>query len=290
MKSLLNFIPAKWKVRGEEKAKGEAQLALGGDSLAFWEQRLGWSPEAARYLATAFTFGVRENIATVLEKAQQLSDTEKFEEQLFKRLEEDPSIIGAALEASKFISTEELRDLLGRVLAGDVSKPGSVSRRAVSVAQDLTPSDLREFLKLRSATWLNDDPAVLGCLLILGPQSGMYSSEAFLTFGIDEIGVDFYTFGEFQNLGLIQERTGGLLYSLPENEDACRLSYGKRTLLLKPTGGDRSFEVGLYAFTKAGAEILSLFIDEEFPTFGGYVEEVCRHIRTSGLEVAQIDN
>ncbi len=289
MKLLTNFIPAKLKVRGEARAKGEAQLALGEDSVAFFEQRLNWSPEAARYLATAFTFGVRENIATVLEKAQQLSDAARFEEQLFKRLEEDPSIIGAALEASKFISTEELRDLLGRVLAGDVGKPGSVSRRAVSVAQDLTPSDLREFLKLRSATWLNDDPAVLRHLLILGPMSGMYSPLVFLRFGIDEIGVDFYTFGEFQQLGLIQERTGGLLYSLPDNVDSCLLSYGKRTILLKPTGDDRGFEVGLYAFTKAGAEIIGLFMDEEFPAFDDYFKEVCGHIRSSGFEVTEVD-
>ena len=77
LKSLLSFIPAKWRVREEVKAKGEGQLALARESLDFWG-RMGWSPEAARYLATAFAFGVKENVAAVLEKAQELSDTPDF--------------------------------------------------------------------------------------------------------------------------------------------------------------------------------------------------------------------
>ena len=184
------------------KAKGEGQLALGENSLFFWEERLGWSPEAARYLATAFAFGVRENIAAVLERAQQLSESPNFEERFVNRSHEDPSVSGAVLEASKFISSKELRDLLGRILASDVSKPGSVSRRAVSLAQDLTPNDLREFLKLRAVFWHDPTSAASGHLLVLGKRLGLYAGE-FLSFGSDEIGVNYYTFGEFQPLGLI---------------------------------------------------------------------------------------
>ena len=91
LKSLLKFIPAKWKVREEVKAQGEGQLALGQSSLDYWE-RLGWPPQAARYLATAFTFGVRENIAAVMEKAQQLSDSSDFGQHFANRVLEDPSV------------------------------------------------------------------------------------------------------------------------------------------------------------------------------------------------------
>ena len=91
-------------------------------------------------------------MAAVLERAQQLSDREGFEDRFVKRLQEDPSIIGAVLDASRFVTSEELRDLLGRILNEDVNQQGSVSKRAVSVAQDLTSHDLQEFLKLRGAT------------------------------------------------------------------------------------------------------------------------------------------
>ena len=203
---LLGFIPAKWKLREEVKAHGEGQLALGGKSLEFWMHRLGWSPEAARYLATAFTFGIRENVAAVLEKAQQLSDSGGFEYEFMQRAEEDPSVIGAALEASRFINSEELRDLLGRILAEEVSEPGSVSSRAVSVAKDLSPNDLREFLKLKAVAWQGADPGDDSCFLVLGKKPNLYSSE-FLSFGSDEVGVNYHTFGEFQSLRVAYSRS-----------------------------------------------------------------------------------
>ena len=286
MKLLTNFIPAKWKVRGEAKAKGEAQLALGEESIAFWEQRLNWSPEAARYLATAFAFGVRENIATVLEKAQQLSDTERFEEQLFKRLEEDPSIIGAALEASKFISAEELRDLLGRILAGDVGNPGSVSRRAVSVSQDLPPMILEEFLKLRSVTWVSGEGSDRNCMLVMGKRLGLYDRE-FLSFGPDEIGVNYHTLGEFLQLGLVQERPYGFSLGQISNEEDLYLVNSKRTVSIRWIDEGSRLSIGMYALTNAGAEILRLFLDDECPELEGYFEEVFKYWLEDGFAVVE---
>ena len=288
IKPLLKFIPAKWKVREEVKAKGEGQLALGENSLLFWEERLGWSPEAARYLATAFAFGVRENIAAVLERAQQLSESPNFEKRFVNRSYEDSSVSGAVLEASKFISSKELRDLLGRILASDVSKPGSVSRRAVSLAQDLTPNDLREFLKLRAVFWHDPTSAASGHLLVLGKRLGLYAGE-FLSFGSDEIGVNYYTFGEFQPLGLIQERSYGMGLSITDQVDGIYLTNCKRTISLRPTGEQRTLQAGMYAVTNAGGEILSLFIDAEFPALEGYFEEVCAYWRGQGLEVQEVD-
>jgi hypothetical protein len=45
----------------------------------------------------------------------------------------------------------------------------------------------------------------------------------------------------------------------------------------------------MYAVTNAGGEILSLFIDEEFPALEGYFEEVCAYWRGQGLEVQEVD-
>ena len=291
IKSLLKFIPAKWKIREEVKAKGEGQLALGENSLLFFEQRLRWSSEAARYLATAFTFGVRENVAAVLEKAQQLSASEDFEEQFVKRVQEDSSVIGAALETSKFISSEELRDLLGRILSSDVGEPGSVSRRAVSVAQDLTPNDLREFLKLRAVTWRYTGLEFSGHILVLGKRLGIYASD-FLSFDSEEVGVDYHTFGEFQQLGLLQERSRGVEFLFADNADVIHLANGKRIISLLPTGEDSQLGIGMYALTKAGDEILSLFDDDdnEFATVEGYFEEVCEYWRGHGFEVVEVDD
>ncbi len=288
IRALLRFIPAKWKIREEVKAKGEGQLALGADSLSYWEQRLGWSPEASRYLATAFTFGVRENVAEVLGRAQQLSETHDFEAGFVNRVNEDPSVSGATLEASKFTTSEELRDLLGRILASDVAKPNSVSRRAVSVAQDLTPRDLQQFLKLRAATWRDTHPESERCVLVLGKRRGLYS-EDFISIGSGEIGIDYHTFGEFQQLGLLQERAYGLVFEIGDKIGEFQLKNGLRTVTLRPAGVDSALQLGMYALTKAGNEILSLFMNEAFPSIEGYFEEVCSFWRHHGFDVTEED-
>ena len=287
LKQLLGFIPAKWKLREEVKARGEGSLALGEQSLEFWVHRLGWSPAAARYLATAFAFGIRENVAAVLEKAQQLSPSEDFDHQFMLRAEQDPSVIGAALEASRFITTEELRDLLGRILAEEVIEPGSVSSRAVSVAKDLSPNDLREFLKLRAVAWRGAEHGDDSCFLVLGKTPNLYSSE-FLSFGSGEVGVNYHAFGEFQSLGLLQERPHGILLTLHLDGETARFSHGNRILSLRPTNSEPAIGIGMYDLTNAGKEILRLYLDEESPYLDGYFDEVSNVWREMGLEVEEV--
>ena len=287
VKSLLGFIPAKWRVRGEVKAKREGQLAVGETSLQYWE-RLGWSPEGARYLATAFAFGVKENVAAVLEKAQDLSDSQDFESQFLTRISENPSIIGAALEASKFTSSEELRDLLGRILASDAGNPDSVSRRAVSVAQDLTPKDLQEFLKLRAVTWRGAKLSTTGCMLVMGERMGLYG-EKFLSFDSNRVGVEYHTFAEFQQLGLLQEHPYGISLRFEGEIVERRLINGERAISLRPTSAHSELQLGNYALTKAGSEILSLFFGEKFRALDGYFDEVCEHWQEHGFEVAELN-
>ena len=287
MKHLLGFVPAKWKLREEEKAKGEGRLALGEQSLDFWEHRLGWSPAAARYLATAFSFGIRENVAEVLEKAQQLSPSGDFEHQFMERAEQDPSVIGAALEASRFITTEELQELLGRILAEEVNEAGSVTSRAVSVAKDLSPDDLREFLKLRAVAWRGVGSGHNDCFLVLGKRTGLYSGQ-FLSIGSDELGVNYHAFGEFQSLGLLQERPYGMFFKLDLGVETIRFSHGNRILSLRPTEPGSAIGLGIHTLTNAGQQILGLYLDEQFRRLDGYFDEVANIWRGMGFEVEEV--
>ena len=251
--------------------------------------RLGWSPAAARYLSTAFAFGIKDNVAAVLEKAQQLSPSKDFEYQFMLRAAKDPSVMGAALEASKFVTTEELRELLGRILAEEVSEPGSVSSRAVSVAKDLSPNDLREFLKLRAVAWRGVEPGDDSCFLVLGKTKGLYSEE-FLSFGSGEVGVNYHTFGEFQSLGLLQERPYGIKLTLDVQGESVRFSHGNRVLLLRPIKPDAGIGLGMYDLTKAGKEILGLYLDEETAQLEGYFDEVANIWRGMGFDVEEVTN
>lgn len=289
IKQVTSFIPKSWKVREEVKAQGEGQLALADSSVDFRQQRMGWGPEASRYLATAFAFGIRENAAAVLEAAEKISREQDFGDRFLRRAIEDPSIIGATLEASKFTSSAELQDLLGRILAGDVDAPGSVSRRAVSVAEDLSPADLREFLKLRLAIWIVKAKREIpfACILVMGRRVRR-DGQPFLSFDFVEMGIDFHAFGEFQSLGLLQARPLGVDVGWKDTNDPLYWSYGSRHIALSPTAEDNSITVGDYLLTKAGMEIMSLFVDAEMVPLEGYFEEVCEYWRRQGMEVTEL--
>ena len=285
-----HFVPAKKRVREEVKAKGEGQLALGENSLQLWRERLGWSEDSARYLASAVALGIRENVAAVLDKAQRLHDSGDFEGEFTKRLIKDPTVIGPVIEASKFVSNEELRDLLGRLLNEDVSRPGSVSKQTVSVAQDLTPLDLQEFLKLRAVFWRVQATDLEECFVVVGPRVSMFGAES-ISFDPENIGIDYHTFGEFQQLGLLQERFGGALFR-PTGYDECDLICSQRIAKVRlnenESEGEGRLPVGMHVLTKAGTEIINLFLDEDFPPLEGYFEEVCDHWRSQGHEVSEV--
>lgn len=186
------------------------------------------------------------------------------------------------------MSSDELRDLVGRILAGEVDKPGSVSRKTVSIAQDLTPHNLQEFLKLRAVAWRNNPRSANdGCMIVLGKRLGLYDTE-FISFGSDEIGVNYYDFGELQQLGLLQERAYGIGFAFSNETNEVELGYGERIISLRPTAENRAVSLGMYALTRAGEDILTLFIGEEFAPVEGYFEEVCEHWRQTGLEVVEL--
>ena len=288
IKGLLEFLPKKRKVRGEVIAKGEGQLASAESSLRIFQERLGWSPQSARYLATAFAFSATDNSAAVLAEAQRISQSESFEDALIGRLEEDPSVVGASLQASRFVSSDELRELLGRILASDVDSPNSVSRRAVSVSEDLSPDDFRAFLKLRPMIWSLRFLQATGYLLVIGKRSSLLRSD-FISFGPSELGINFLGFGDLQQLGLLQERVEGILVNWENlgTEEILLVNAG-RTVRVKRIDNDSSMLLGMYTLTKAGREIIDLYMNDEFPSLQGYFEEVCAFWQRAGLQVEEV--
>ena len=277
------YVPATWKIRKEKEANVKTHIELAERSFAFWK-KLGWKPASARYLATALALGITENGTAVLEKAQEISESPNFEDDLLNRIREDPSILGPALDASRFTTADELRDLLGRIIAGEVDKPGSFSRQTVTIAQNLTTENLHDFLKLRAVSWCRVLPEGEAFSLVIGKRLSLYGKDV-LSFDWAKIGVSYHAMGEFQHLGLLQERPYGA--GLPSDDGVWRLRHGGRIISVRAPGNDVSLEFGMYIPTRAGADILGIFLDEEFPPLEGYFEEVCGYWRSQGFEIEE---
>ena len=278
------YVPATRKIRKEKETNVKTQIELAEDSVAFWK-KLGWKPASVRYLATALALGANENAAAVAEKAQEISESPNFEEDLLNRIREDPSLLGPALDASRFTTADELRDLLGRIIAGEVDKPGSFSRQTVTIAQNLTTENLHDFLKLRAVSWCLVLPEGKVINLVIGKRLSLFGKKDVLSFDWEKIGVSYHAMGEFQHLGLLQERPYGA--GLPSDDGVWRLRHGGRIISVRAPGNDVSLELGMYIPTRAGADILGIFLDEEFPPLEGYFEEVCGYWRSQGFEIEE---
>lgn len=65
----------------------------------------------------------------------------------------DPNWRGRFLTACQDVSEPEIRKLFAKLLADEVSEPGSFSKRALSILEQFTPDDARLLEKLRSRVW-----------------------------------------------------------------------------------------------------------------------------------------
>lgn len=287
------YIPRKWKIRGERVAEAEGRIES-GEKIHVALERIGWNKDAAKIGATMemLSNSTNQNIMETMMKAESYSESSDFLESLTKRGSKDMSVIGPVIEASRFVGDEYLRDLLGRILAGDVDRPGSVSPITVSVAKNLNPEVLRKFLRLRAVTWTwveidgTDDIRPRRPLLLVQLGDG----EGFLPDAF-QILYEKYDFSymdrqSFESFGLTYPPIYGGVGLKIEN---AKLRNGIREIELK-SEETRRLDLGVYGFTDAGSEIIGTYLNEEFDAIDGYFEEVCNRWRAEGFEVDVSNN
>ena len=282
------FVAAKKRVRGEIVAEGEAQFELAEKSIELWEQRLGWSLSATRFLATSIAIQNIENAASVLELAKEIHGSETFEADFTQRAANDPSVIGPTLQASKFTTSDELRSLLGRILASDVGSPGTVSRRTITIAENLGPKELAEFLKLRAAAWrVVDSDAEYK--LVLGNAMSILEP-GFITYGSSEIGVSYKNLRDLVEIGLISYNPSGENLALSDDEEGIRMEYLDQAIFLVPRRKGQLMRTGQIDLTTPGIEIMKLFMSDTYTFPTGYFEEACRFWESDGWDVEVIES
>lgn len=290
-KPVLDRFPQKEKIRGERVAEAEGRIES-SEKIHVALERIGWNKDAAKIGATAEMLSnfANQNLMETMMKAESHSASPDFLESLAERGSDDLSVIGPVIEASRFVGDEYLRDLLSRILAGDVDQPGSVSPITVSVAKNLNREVLRRFLKLRAVAWIEIgqvtfDPST--------PFLVVQLDKAFLP---DAFHLLFKKYGfaypdrqQFESFGLTHPPLiGGMGIEIEENVTV-RLRNGTREISLK-TRETRSLDLGVYSFTDAGGEIIGTYLNEDFDAIDGYFEEVCNRWRADGFDVEVSDN
>ena len=139
----------------EMRAETRARIALIETSANEIARQMKIDPEYARTAANKFGQRIiREqiNLDTICEKAvEQLGSNDASEGESNSEKSIDDDWLNTFEEEARKKSTEDMQDYFGRLLAGEIKKPGSSSIRAIRILGTLDQETARLFRKFCSA-------------------------------------------------------------------------------------------------------------------------------------------
>ena len=160
----------------------------------------------------------------------------------------DADWVNQFFEDCKDISNEDMQNLLGKILANEVVKPGSFSRRTLGVVRYLSSDDVKAFTRLVSLCWSQDHR----------DRFAMYAHDGFLSrYGIS-------------NDDLLALQSAGLIFSdlsvgvSPRVGSTLYYQLTPFLSVLKPMGGNSFRAVILTRAANELAEFVEAMVVESY--------------------------
>lgn len=220
--------------------------AAQGDALVIMEEARGRTEVAKR--AAKRLIDVEERRQINIEAITQIAIEQLPDE--VSNISVQPDWTARFLREAQDVSNEEMRLLWGKVLAGEVAKPGSFSTRTMSVIANLGQREAGKFQDL--------------CSLVA--KVNQTSLITFLTnevgFGANTQGLMFGDFQELQAAGLISFESSGMISTFSVQRQGPAILYIERpgAILFIATNltSSPSYKNGMVSFTSAGAELFTI--------------------------------
>jgi len=159
------------------------------------------------------------------------------------------------------ISNDEMQNLWGRILAGEVKKPKSYSLRTLELLKNLSKEEAEVFTKFANIKIVSGDKN-----MICNQDNGKFLEEQF--------GISFLDRLLLAELGLIASENNLEFHFTATNNSKHTglLTYGQKGLVLKRSENTPKQPMKVLIFTKTGAELSNL-INQPFNH--AYLERVC---------------
>ncbi len=172
--------------------------------------------------------------------------------------------------------SDEMRTLWAAILAGEVNKPGAVSKRTMSIVSDMGRNDAEVFEKL--------------CAMSIGGYcksiSKMMSPKLFAEAGIDNTYCEeTIVYGEIANmesLGLVKM---GSQYIFELRDKAFVAAIGEREYVIRKDGENDKLTFSSVTFTDYGTELASLFV---LGTSTMLLPAFVKHVENTGLIIQEL--
>lgn len=221
------------------------------------------SPEALAYRARQrlLTDAIREesNIENVLEAAsKELQQVESVSDEPV-----DDDWITRFFSKAKDVSNEEMHFIWGRILAGEVQKPGSFSLRTLDIISNLTQKEAEAF------------QSYLPYIMVDSDVNAYITSEKAVT---EKYKIDGSNLFKLDACGLLQVIPFSEFNVRISPNEAVRRFYTRNQLLVienKTSGVIETRINNIYLLTEAGKELFNLLAPEpNDPYFTDWVEQI----------------
>lgn len=163
-------------------------------------------------------------------------------------------------DSAERVSDAQMQELWGRILAGEIRKPGAYSLRALETVKNLSREDADLISKLANF-WLGD--------FVVKFADASY---------FDQQGLRFSELLELQELGVIAgveslgiEKTFSLL---PGSGNTRAIAFSQHVLLVTPPEGSDKFSIPIYGVTRLGRQIMSLAEQHHDLRYIGKIKEL----------------
>ena len=170
----------------------------------------------------------------------------------------EPEWISRFFDISSGITSEELQFLWGRILAGEIKRPGSFSLRTLDVLRNLSRKEAENFVKLGNYILRSDEK-----VFYVDPTAYIFTKDGGLTF-LDILAL--------KHAGLIFETDLEFSFNPVGAGQMTYLTYGPLILMFEREKDTQKLGTGIGLLTPVGIELLELLTvqpDMEYLQFVG---------------------
>lgn len=181
----------------------------------------------------------------------------------------EPEWVSRFFEISSGISSEELQYLWGRILAGEIKRPGSFSLRTLDVLRNLSRREAENFVKLGNYILRSGEKA-----FYIDPKAYIFTKDGAPTF-LDILAL--------KDAGLISESDLAFSFNAAIAGEISHFLYGPLILMFEREKDTPKLASEVGALTRVGIELLQLLTVQ--PDME-YVEFVGKRFKAEGVKFA----
>jgi uncharacterized repeat protein (TIGR03899 family) len=169
------------------------------------------------------------------------------------------------------ITTDQMQMLWGKVLAGEVKKPGSYSLRTLDLLKNISQQEAEMFARVGKIAFQSATVA-----FVPNPDNGKYLKEHF--------GLSFGDFLILREIDLLAPNDLGFTYGLAEHDDTQHvLTCGNTCVVIDRQKGTPEQKLAIIAFTEIGRQLLTLV--EKIPADPDYIKKFASLFRREGVSI-----